>query len=88
MLRRPQAIDSATLQQAARETGILLTVEDHFPEGGLGEAVRSALWDSGATVASLAVRKKPKSGKPDELLDFEEISRLAIVRRVRELLEK
>jgi transketolase len=78
-------IDTRTLQKAAAETDIILTVEDHFPEGGLGEAVRSALWDTGAKVASLAVRKKPKSGKPAELLDFEEISRQAIVRHAREL---
>ena len=81
-------IDIKTLQQAAAATGIILTVEDHFPEGGLGEAVRGALWESGAKVVSLAVRKKPKSGKPEELLDFEEISRRAIVRHARELLDK
>lgn len=81
-------LDSATLRQAAAATGLLLTVEDHVAEGGLGEAVRSALWDTGATVAGLAVRKIPKSGKPDELLEFEEISCNAIVRRARKLLGK
>jgi hypothetical protein len=50
--------------------------------------VRSALWDTGATVACLAVRKIPKSGKPDELLEFEEISCNAIVRQARKLLGK
>ena len=81
-------VDTPTLQKAAAETNIILTVEDHFPEGGLGEAVRSALWDTGAKVASLAVRKKPKSGRPAELLDFEEISRRAVARQARELLKK
>ncbi len=81
-------IDGETLKQAAADTAIILTVEDHFAEGGMGEAVRTALWDTEAKVASLAVRKKPKSGKPEELLDFEEISRGAIARRVRELLQK
>jgi transketolase len=79
-------VDVRTLRQAATDTATILTVEDHFPEGGLGEAVRSALWDTGATVASLAVGKKPKSGSPEELLEFEDISRRAIARRAMELL--
>jgi transketolase len=79
-------LDTETLRQAAAATGVILTVEDHFPEGGLGEAVRSALWDTGARIASLAVGQKPKSGKPEELLDFEEISCQAVVRRGKELL--
>jgi len=79
-------IDEKTLKQAAA-TGLLLTVEDHFAEGGLGEAVRSTLWETGVKVASLAVRKKPKSGKPAELLDFEEISAAAIVEHARRLLD-
>ncbi len=80
-------LDTENLSRAAADTGLLLTVEDHYPEGGLGEAVRTALWDSEVKVASLAVRKKPKSGKPAELLDFEEIPAEAIVRRVKELLQ-
>jgi len=81
-------VDEKTLREAAAASGLLVTVEDHFPEGGLGEAVRSALWDTGAKVASLAVRKKPKSGKPAELLDYEEISAGAIADKVRELVGK
>jgi transketolase len=81
-------IDEKTLRQVAGSTGLVLTIEDHFPAGGIGEAVRSALWDTGIPVASLAVRKKPKSGKPQELLDFEEISATAIAAKVRELLEQ
>ena len=79
-------IDRATLAVAARETGAVITVEDHYPEGGLGEAVASALATTPAPVYSLAVTKKPKSGAPAELLDFEEISRNAIVRKVKEVL--
>jgi len=81
-------VDEATLRQAARETGAIVTVEDHYPEGGLGEAVRSALWDSRVAVMGLAVRKKPKGGPPRELLDFEEISAPAIVKAVKELLSE
>jgi transketolase len=46
--------------------------------------VRSAL--PGTPVHSLAVRKIPKSGKPEELLFFEEISKEAIIKKVKELL--
>lgn len=79
-------LDREALHQAAAETGAVLTVEDHYAEGGLGEAVCSELAASGGTaVTSLAVRKKPRSGSPEELLDYEEISREAIVARVRDL---
>jgi transketolase len=79
-------LDEATLSDAARATRTIITVEDHYAEGGIGEAVRSALAGTGASVHSLAVRKLPRSGKPRELLDYEEISRAAIMRKVRELL--
>lgn len=80
-------LDQAGLVQAARETGLVLTVEDHYPEGGLGEAVRSALAGVPVPVYSLAVSQKPKSGSPQELLDYEGISRRAIAAKVRELLD-
>ena len=79
-------LDEATLRKAASDTECLITVEDHFAEGGMGEAVRSALSTVTVPIHSLAVRKKPKSGTPAELLDYEEISQSAIVRKVRELL--
>jgi len=78
-------LDAITLQSAARETGLVLTVEDHFAEGGLGEAVLSALSSVGVPVHSLAVRKKPRSGKPEELRAFEGISARDITARVKEL---
>jgi transketolase len=63
-------IDAATLQAAAEATGRIVTVEDHFPEGGLGDAVLAALAEKGeqARVVKLAVTEMPHSGKPDELL--------------------
>ena len=78
-------IDAETLLQAARATRAIITVEDHFAEGGLGEAVQSALADQPTLVHILAVRKMPSSGTPDELLDYEEISRKAIINKVKEL---
>jgi transketolase len=80
-------VDAATLVQAARETGAVITVEDHYAEGGLGEAVMSALSGEGVPVHSLAVRKMARSGKPDELLQYEEISHAAIVAKVREIVK-
>jgi transketolase len=77
-------VDNATLQQAARETRAMFAVEDHYAEGGLGEAVMSALATLAIPVYSLAVRKKPMSGKPNELLNYEEISKKAIVEKVKE----
>jgi transketolase len=79
-------LDEATLRQAARETGLLITVEDHHPEGGLGEAVRSALAGLAVPIYSLAVGRIPGSGKPEELLAYEEISKDAIIRKVKEVL--
>ena len=60
-------IDEETLRSLSTP---IVTVEDHFPEGGLGEAVLSALAgaDERPPVVQLAVREMPRSGKPAELL--------------------
>jgi transketolase len=79
-------LDTETLKKAAKETGKILVVEDHYPEGGIGEAVRSELTELKIPVYSLAVNKIPISGKPEELLNFEEISAGAIIKKVKELL--
>lgn len=75
-------LDVAALTQAARQTGLLLTVEDHHAQGGLGEAVCAALSGLGTKVVTLAVRKMPRSGKPAQLLEYEGISREGIVAAV------
>jgi transketolase len=64
-------IDGDALQAAAEATGKIVTVEDHFPEGGLGDAVLAALADRDEHphVLKLAVREMPRSGKPEELLN-------------------
>jgi transketolase len=64
-------VDAGTLLAAAEATGgRVLTVEDHWPEGGIGDAVLEALSDgeAPARVVRLAVREMPGSGKPAELL--------------------
>lgn len=87
-------IDQEAISKASKETKAIVVIEDHFQEGGLYEAVVS----SGANVDfengkatpvhSLAVRKMPHSGKPQELLEYEEIDRKAIVAKVKEILGK
>ena len=64
-------VDAETLRAAAEATGgRILTVEDHWSEGGIGDAVLEALSDgeAPARVVRLAVRDLPGSGKPAELL--------------------
>jgi transketolase len=78
-----QPIDENTLRQAAAETrGRIVTVEDHYAGGGIGDAVAAATTGV-ATVQILAVRDIPRSGKPDELLDCFGISARHIVEAVR-----
>jgi len=72
-------LDLDTLKAAAQQTGFLLTVEDHYQAGGIGEAVRSALADQSVRIHSLFVSKIPRSGQPDELLNDQGISAKAIV---------
>jgi transketolase len=78
-------VDVNTLLAAAQATRALITVEDHYPAGGIGEAVLGALAPEPVKVYSLAVTQKPKSAKPAQLLEFEEISRGAIVKLVKQI---
>jgi transketolase len=63
-------IGGEALWAAASETAGIVVAEDHWPEGGLGEAVLSSLASGGsqAQVITLGVREMPGSGKPEELL--------------------
>ena len=81
-------LDSETLLSAVEAThGRLVTVEDHWPEGGLGDAVRAALADTEdpPRVVSLAVQGMPSSGKPEELLSRAGIDAAHIVVAARKL---
>jgi transketolase len=82
-------IDTATLTAAAQATGgCFVVAEDHHPEGGLGEAVTSALVAAGQedlTIAHLAVREMPGSGSGAELLAWAGIDAEHIAATAREL---
>jgi transketolase len=83
-------IDAHGIAKAVRETGgRLVIVEDHWPEGGLGDAVVSGLISLGVkdiALRHLAVHEMPSSGKPAELLEAAGIAARDIVAAVRALL--
>ena len=82
-----QPIDAQALREAAAATGgRIVTVEDHYAHGGIGDAVLSALSEQRITLRKLAVREIPRSGKPEELLDRYGISARHIVAEVKALL--
>ena len=81
-----QPVDRAGLVAAGKASGgRLITVEDHYVAGGLGDAVVDAVWDQGFRVRRLAVREIPRSGQPAELIDRYGISARAIADAAREL---
>ena len=80
-------LDRLTLLESARATkNRILTVEDHYEHGGLGDAVLGAVGSEGVRVHKMAVREIPHSGKPDELVDHFGLSARAIVDTVKKLL--
>jgi transketolase len=93
-------IDAKTLIQAASETGTIVVVEDHWPEGGIGDAVLDvfAAHEQGEglsngvkvvpKVVKLAVKAMPGSGTPEELMNAAGISALHIVKAVKAVVGK
>ncbi len=81
---KPLARD--VIKAAAEKTNhTVVTVEDHYPEGGLGEAVAGELSVEGIKVHRLAVYDLPRSGKPEQLLAKYGIDAAAIVKKVKSL---
>jgi len=80
-------LDAATVRTAAQETGRLVTIEDHWPEGGLGDAVLEAVadLDEPPRVRKVAVRHMPRSGTPEECLADAGIDAEHIATAVRQL---
>jgi len=70
-------------QAAAKTNNLVITVEDHYREGGLGDAVAGELSSDGVKVHKLAVSELPHSGKADELLAKYGINAAAIVAKVK-----
>ena len=78
-----QPVDGPTLISAARRTrNRIVTVEDHYAAGGIGDAVAEAVEPEGIIVHRLAVSEIPRSGKPEEMLDKFGISAKQIVAAV------
>jgi len=83
-----QPIDRDGIVAAAKASGgRVITVEDHYAHGGLGDAVSEAVSNDGVRVQRLAVREIPRSGQPDELIDRYGISARAIADAVRTMLK-
>jgi len=81
---KPLAKD--VIRAAAQKTNnLVLTVEDHFAEGGLGDAVAGELSREGIRVHKLAVHELPHSGKPAELLAKYGIDSQAIIDQVKSM---
>ena len=79
-------LDATTIIQRARVAGgLILTVEDHYIEGGLGEAVAHACATDQITVHSLGVREVMRSGTPEALMALAGIDAAAIVSKITEL---
>ncbi|KAK2118408.1 hypothetical protein P7K49_005295 [Saguinus oedipus] len=83
-------LDRKLILDSTRSTkGRILTVEDHYYEGGIGEAVSTAVvGEPGITVTRLAVDRVPRSGKSAELLKMFGIDKDAIAQAVRGLVAK
>jgi transketolase len=77
-----QPIDTQSLLRCARETKRLITVEDHYAAGGMGDAVATAVAGGGFTVDRLCVREIARSGTPEQLIDKYGISARHIVAAV------
>jgi transketolase len=81
-------IDRTTLLDSARATqNRILTVEDHYAHGGLGDAVLNAVSTEGIKIHKLAVRQIPHSGKPEELIGHYGIGARAIVEAVNHIVK-
>lgn len=79
-------IDASTLIATGKATGgLMITVEDHSIDGGIGDAVAAAVSPAGIRVHRLGVSEMPRSGKPEELLAAYGIDRNAIVSKVKAL---
>lgn len=75
----------ALIEAGLATKGRIITVEDHYAAGGIGDAVSEAVSEAGIRVQRIAVREIPRSGKPDELVEHYGISAKSIVAAVKAL---
>ncbi len=81
-------IDKETITRVARESGnTIITVEDHYIAGGIGEAVAAAVINNGISVHMLAVTQLPRSGTPEQLLAWAKIDAAAIVTLCKQIMK-
>jgi transketolase len=81
-------LDAETIRSCVLTTsGKVLVVEDHYAEGGIGEAVAIALAGEPMTFSHLCVRDLPRSGEPDELMALFGIDAAAIIKEVKRMLK-
>lgn len=79
-------LDAQTIIHVAQKArGRVITVEDHYLDGGLGQAVSYALRNEDMTINCLAVTKLPRSGTPEDLLAYEGINAAAIVQACKKI---
>ncbi len=79
-------LDAKTIIEVAQKAGKkIITVEDHYLQGGLGEAVTYAMRNKDMHIDCLAVKQLPRSGKPEELLGWAGIDAAAIIQQVKKL---
>lgn len=79
-----ETIKSIALQSASK----VITVEDHYLQGGLGQAVVYALRNEQIAIECLAVQHLPRSGEPEKLMAFAAIDAAAIVKKVHEIIKR
>ncbi len=80
-------LDITTILSVARKSNnTIITVEDHYIQGGIGEAVASSVINNGIIVEMLAVKNRSRSGTPEELLAYAEIDAKHIVQKIRKRL--
>jgi len=80
-------LDTETILSVAQKSGNkVITVEDHYLEGGLGQAITYALRNNNIYIDCLAVNQLPRSGKPEELLAWAGIDSDAIIKKVKNII--
>ncbi|HBL98394.1 TPA: transketolase [Candidatus Dependentiae bacterium] len=80
-------LPTKALQKALSQCkGRLVTVEDHYREGGMGEAIVYEVRNTIEKATCLAVAKLPRSGQPDELMAYEHIDASAILDAAKEVI--